>query len=72
MSMSFEVYRTGEGGQRELICTTQSAREAREMRDTRPGKMIVIGRDDAVAQKQHHDAVEAQDMADDIEGDYLI
>lgn len=43
MTVSFDVYRIGRGGERVLVHSTQSAREAREVRDASPGEMVVIG-----------------------------
>lgn len=40
MSVSFEVYRIGQDGRRELVRSTQSAREAREVRDHGRGEML--------------------------------
>jgi hypothetical protein len=62
MTFTFNVYRINQGGQRELVHTTQSAHEARELRDAGPGKMVVVVSDDEAVQDQPHD----------IEGNHLL
>lgn len=52
MSVSFAVYRISSAGERELVHTTQSARDAREVRDAGPGEMIVVGRDRAANDRE--------------------
>jgi hypothetical protein len=70
MSVIFEVIRIGQAGQQEQICTTQSAREARELRDNHPGETLVVVHDGAAtADKRRERAI---DDSVDIEGDYLV
>jgi hypothetical protein len=77
MSVTFDVYRIGEEGRRELVCSTKSAREAREARDEQAGEMLVVGRDDAALHNRQLrsraiDAKARKSAEDDVEGDYLI
>jgi hypothetical protein len=74
MSVTFDVYRRAQGGQRELVCITQSAHKAREVRDGAPGEMLVLMHDDAAVQGQPLRERPGQGHAvnDGIEGDYLI
>jgi len=74
MSVTFDVYRMDQSGQRELVRTTQSAREAREVRDGEPGEMLVFVHDDAAVQDRplRERSVEGHAVNDGIDGDYLI
>jgi hypothetical protein len=70
MSVRFDVYRIGHNGRRELVRSTQSAREAREVRDAGSGKMLVVVRDDGEESNGARTLV--LEAHGDIEGDFLI
>jgi hypothetical protein len=72
MSVSFDVYRIGQDGQRELVRTTQSAREAREVRDTAPDEMLVVVSDDGVIKDDERVRATADEFQGDIEDDHLL
>jgi hypothetical protein len=72
MSVSFQVYRICQDGQQELIRTTQSAREAREVRDTSQDETLVVARDDAAVEDKLRERTRKLETQCDIEGDYLI
>jgi hypothetical protein len=72
MSVSFDVYRISRGGQRELVRTTQSAREAREMRDAAPGDLLVIVSDDGLMKDNERERAMGGEAQGDLEGDHLL
>jgi hypothetical protein len=57
MSVSFDIYRIGHAGERILVHSTQSAREAREVRDAGPGEMQVVGRRGRMDDQQLNECV---------------
>jgi hypothetical protein len=72
MSVSFDIYRIGQNGQRELVQTTQSAREAREVRDSAPGEMLVVVSDDGVMKDNEREWQTTDEFQSDIEDDHLL
>jgi hypothetical protein len=72
MSITFDVYRIAQDGQRELIQTTQSAREARKARDADPGEVLVVVRDDRVDEVEQRNHPIEVDTRGEVEGDYPV
>jgi hypothetical protein len=70
MSVTFDLYRIAQDGQRELVQTTRSAREAREVRDASQDEILVFVHDDATGDDQQSNL--QSEVDDDIEGDFLI
>jgi hypothetical protein len=72
MSVSFDIYRIGQDGQRELVRNTQTAREAREVRDSAPGEMLVVVSDDGVMKANERERETTDEFQSDIEDDHLL
>jgi hypothetical protein len=72
MSVTFDVFRIAQDGQQELVCTTQSARAARELRDSDPGELLVVVRDDGIAGDNDRAQGMDIDARGDVDGDFPI